>query len=259
MKRFLLFQTDQVDIENPALDLCISLQSNEVTIEGDLQAGRTFTAQYHKDHYSIHFEQVPELRSLAFVIDARRGVATNSFYKGFYQLIENWITQHDAETLKTIEYFTAPDLALLIKNRADRYMSQQILTDYAGIHEQDNKAYEAVSLDYKEIGLNLGDDRCIKATASLKGVDAFIAWKAICVKREFDNWDMTTWQFLPLTTAEANTELEEFEKEYRLKSCLPEGFKEGDKILRLAKGYGLSFLVLREESLMFFEYDLSHS
>lgn len=258
MRQYLLFQTDQIDLENPALDFCLSLPSYETITEGDMQNGRKFNIQYQKDTYSVHFEEVPELHSHAFVIEARRGVSTGAFYKGFYQLLEDWIGRFDKNAWKTIEYFEAADLNVLIRNRTNRFLGRQMLVDYGPIHDHDSKVHETVRLDYKESELNLNGDRCIKAAATLRDTALPMAWKAICVRREFDDWDMTTRQFLPLTTDEAARELSAFEKEYRLKSCLPEGFKDGEKILRLTKGYGLSFLVLKNESLFFFEYDLSH-
>lgn len=256
MITYCIFQSNYDLGGNPCRDFCSYLRYYDIHTDGNFNTDLIFKLNYQKQGFTISYEKLSSINYHAFRVISNYTVCTNSQFLGFFKFIEDWMSKKDKDVWKTFEFISEDELQDLLSNYYNRFLDRQSLCSYEPIHsldliKKDNKLDIIEKQTYSD---DTFKSISIKITENI-----FWAWKHISDNLDYDGWDMTTLQFIPIKAETLKTEAFSFESLYKLKPFISNmEIGQEDKILRLSKsvGYDISYLILKNDKLNFLEYRL---
>ena len=224
-----------------------------ITHQGDLNTDLFFLTNYQGNSFRLTVE---ENKHFGYIIRIQTDYKTHpqSVSQGFIKLIWDMLTQSMNISYSDIELFEKDNFSIIEQRYGERLISRKSMCEFL-----EKPLIEALPIHFEIKEIN--NIRLTKGFLTREKSKSFeLAWYSFSTKLEYDGWDMTTAEFVPLTLEEYQKEIIEFtdlwkdlnEKDYDLK------LNESPlSIIRTAKGWDYNeYLVKCEDKFLYVGTDI---
>lgn len=177
-----------------------------------------------------------------------------SIYEWLFQLTQDCLISHKSFHYSEIELFLTNSFRELEKRPTDRFLSRKTVCDFL---ENEQQQFLDIELNVQKY---FGEQVRVYFTSYERSNHKNeLLWCSIAKKLDYDEWDMTSMEFIPITKETFEAETSEFMKYWQFGFELPGGFRNGNSItiLRNYKFWNRSeYIVLTDGHFNFIKFDV---
>jgi hypothetical protein len=245
---YMTFRTTEFKMEDSIIKKMASYFGQRgIYHEGDINKDAFFRTTYQDNKFEIFVEVYEKIGTVLKVVTTHKS-NYNSIISGFVVVIRDMLTNYFKVKYYDIEVIVEENLHLISKTFEPRFITRKSMCLYLDDKNSDILPLNIETIDKSQIVIKRG-----AINNKLFNLDEQ-AWHTIGTKLDYDDWDMTSAEFVPLTFDEFENEITEFVKYWNISISDYEisSQSEINSILRINRNWDGNLYLIKTKNQMEF-------
>lgn len=223
--------------------LALHFVDRNITIDNNINNDNYFETTYQGNKFNIEYASDLTFGNILYLSTDANTIIT--IYQWLFQL-----KFHHSE----IEVFITNSFRELEKRPAERFLSRKAVCDFL-----ENEQQQLLDIELNEQEYFSGQVKVYFTSYKRLNHKNELLWCSIAQKIDYDGWDMTTMEFIPITKDTFDAEVKEFTKHWQFDFELPGEFRN-DNIITILRNYKFwnksEYIVLTDEHFNWIKFDV---